>query len=274
LTRSLWYYQSRRDDTEVIDKLEQLAEKYSRKGIDTYFKLIRREGIHWGRNRVLRVYRLMKLSLRRKGKKRIPARIKVPLQAKEGLNTGWSLDFMSDALVNGRRIRVLNIIDEYSREALAVHADYSMPSSSVITQMKILEENRGLPGRIRVDNGTEFTSFEFTEWCKSKNIEITFIQPGRPMQNAYIERFNKTYRGDILDAYLFENLEQVRILSDEWMHSYNNEIPHGSLNDLTPGEYAKKAVNSGKPASHKIQSGFTTINSNNNNSKNSKLVLS
>ena len=270
MTRSLWYYQSRRDDTEVIDKLEQLAEKYSRKGIDTYFKLIRREGIHWGRNRVLRVYRLMKLSLRRKGKKRIPARIKVPLKAREGLNTGWSLDFMSDALVNGRRIRVLNIIDEYSREALAVHADYSMPSSSVITQMKILEENRGLPGRIRVDNGTEFTSFEFTEWCKSKNIEITFIQPGRPMQNAYIERFNKTYRGDVLDAYLFENLEQVRILSDEWMFSYNNEIPHGSLNDLTPSEYAR-AVNSEKPF------GFTTINSHNSSNSNlekSKLALS
>jgi putative transposase len=276
LTRSLWYYQSRRDDTEVIDKLEQLAEKYSRKGIDTYFKLIRREGIHWGRNRVLRVYRLMKLSLRRKGKKRIPARIKVPLQAGESLNTGWSLDFMSDALVNGRRIRVLNIIDEYSREALTVHADYSMPSSSVITQMKILEEQRGLPSRIRVDNGTEFTSFEFTEWCKSKNIEITFIQPGRPMQNAYIERFNKTYRGDVLDAYLFENLEQLRILSDEWMFTYNNEIPHGSLNDLTPSEYAR-AVNSGKPTSHKTQSGFTTINSHNSSSnkvEKSKLALS
>jgi putative transposase len=136
--------------------------------------------------------------------------------------------------------------------------------------MKILEENRGLPGRIRVDNGTEFTSFEFTEWCKSKNIEITFIQPGRPMQNAYIERFNKTYWGDVLDAYLFENLEQVRILSDEWMYSYNNEIPHGSLNDLTPSEYAR-AVNSGKPF------GFTTINSHNSSNSNlekSKLALS
>ena len=184
---------------------------------------------------------------------------------------------MSDALVSGRRIRVLNIIDEYSREALTVHADYSIPSSTVINQMKILEQQRGLPSTIRVDNGPEFTSFEFTEWCSSKNITITYIQPGRPMQNAYIERFNKTYRGDILDAYLFESLEQVRILSDEWMISYNNEIPHGSLNDLTPNEYAMKAVNSGKPASHKTQSGFTTINSPNSSSsssKKSKLILS
>src|SRR6202035_1266837 len=168
----------------------------------------------WGRNRVLRVYRLMKLSFRRKGKKRIPARLKVPLTATEGLNTGWSMDFMSDALLNGRRIRVLNIIDEYSREALTVHSDYSIPASSVINQLNILEEHRDLPSRIRVDNGPEFTSFEFTGWCSSKNIQITYIQPGRPMQNAYIERFNKTYRGDILDAYLFENLEQLRMLSD------------------------------------------------------------
>jgi putative transposase len=192
----------------------------------------------------------------------------------ENLNAGWSMDFMSDALVNGRRIRVLNIMDEYSREALAVHADYSIPTSTVINQMKILEEQRGLPSRVRVDNGPEFTSFEFTEWCSSKNIMITYIQPGRPTQNAYIERFNKTYRCDILDAYLFENLEQVRILSDEWMLSYNNEIPHGYLNDLTPNEFATKAVNSGKPAVHKTQVGFTTINSHSNSSRKSKLVLS
>ncbi|MDP4213284.1 MAG: integrase core domain-containing protein, partial [Bacteroidota bacterium] len=219
---------------------------------------------------------LMKLSFRRKGKKRLPASIKTPLTPMEGLNKGWSIDFMSDALVDGRRIRVLDIIDEYSREALTVYPDYSMPSSSVINQMRILEKQRGLPSRIRVDNGPEFTSFEFTEWCSSTNIEITFIQPGRPMQNAFIERFNKTYRGDILDAYLFENLEEVRILTDEWMFSYNNEIPHGSLHDLTPVEYAR-AINSGKPATLKTQAGFTTINSNNrssNSRKKSKLALS
>jgi putative transposase len=250
----------------VIEKLQQLAEKYSGKGLDTYYKIIRREGIHWGRNRVLRVYRLLKLSFRRKGKKRLPARLKVPLTVAEGLNTGWTMDFMSDALANGRKVRVLNIMDEYSREALTVHPDYSIPSLGVINQLKILEGQRKLPGSFRVDNGPEFTCFEFTEWCHSKNIKINYIQPGRPMQNAYIERFNKTYRQDVLDAYLFENLEQLRILSDEWMQIYNTEIPHGSLNDMTPREYAE-AVNSGKPTSHKTPSGFTTINSHNNSSR-------
>jgi putative transposase len=274
LSRSLWYYQTRRDDTEVIDKLKQLAEKYSRKGIDTYYKIIRREGLRWGRNRVLRVYRLMRLGFRRKGKRRLPARLKVPLAITEGLNKVWSMDFMSDALTNGRRTRVLNIIDEYSREALTVHPYYSIPAVSVINQLEILEQHRYLPDSFRLDNGPEFTCLEFTEWCRSKNIKINYIQPGRPMQNAYIERFNKTYREDILDAYLFENLEQLRILSDEWMKTYNNEIPHGSLNDLTPNEYAAKAVNSGKPATLKTQAGFTTINSHNSSSNKSKLVLS
>ena len=210
MSRSLWYYQTRRDDTEVIDKLQQLVDKYPRKGIDTYYKLIRREGFRWGRNRVLRVYRLMKLSFRRKCKKRIPARLKVPLVIAEGLNRGWTMDFMSDALVNGRRVRVLNIMDEYSREALAVYPDYSIPTVSVINQLEILEQHRSLPDSFRLDNGPEFTSFEFTEWCKLKNIKISYIQPGRPMQNAYIERFNKTYRGEVLDAYLFENLEAIK----------------------------------------------------------------
>jgi putative transposase len=274
LPRSLWYYRSIRDDHEVIERLQQLSEKYPRKGFDTYYKIIRREGIHWGRNRVLRIYRLMKLSLRRKGKKRIPARIKTPLTVTGNINANWSMDFMSDALVDGRKIRVLNIMDEYSREALSVYADYSIPSYKVISQMQMLEESRGLPSKLRVDNGPEFTSFEFCEWCSSKNIEITYIQPGRPMQNAYIERFNKTFREDILDAYLFENLEQVRILSEEWMLSYKNEIPHGSLQDQTPYEYASKAVNIGKPPSHKTYVGFTTINSHSNSSRKSKLVLS
>ena len=187
------------------------------------------------------------------------------------------MDFMSDALGDGRRIRILNIIDECSREALTVHADYSIPSAVVITQLEILEQERGLPQMLRVDNGPEFTSYDFTEWCRSKNIHINYIQPGRPMQNAYIERFNKTYRGDILDAYLFENLEQVRLLSDEWIRTYNHEIPHGSLHDQTPHEFATKAVNSGKLPSLKTLPEFTTINSPNNNSSSrnlSKLMLS
>lgn len=174
------------------------------------------------------------------------------------------MDFMSDALIGGRRIRILNVMDDYSREALIVYPDYSIPSISVISQLQLLEQERGLPLMIRVDNGPEFTSFEFTQWCKEKNIDIKFIQPGKPTQNAFIERMNKTYREDILDAYLFENLEQVRILSEEWQWIYNREIPHGSISDMTPYEYRKLAVNSGKLPAHNACAEFTTINSHNN----------
>jgi putative transposase len=263
--RSQWYYKPRRDNTVVIEKLQSLAEKY-RKGFETYFKLIRREGLIWNRKRVLKVYRLLELKFKRRGKKRLPARIKEVLQAGETINSTWSMDFMSDALMNGRRIRVLNVMDDYSREALIVYADYSIPSITVINQLELLGHQRDLPSMIRVDNGPEFTSFEFTQWCTQKNITIKYIQPGKPTQNAYIERLNKTYREDILDAYLFQTLEQIRILSEEWQWIYNREIPHGSINDMTPYEYSKLAVNSGKLPMHKTHAEFTTINSHNNNS--------
>lgn len=191
------------------------------------------------------------------------------------INETWSMDFMSDALSNGRRIRVLNIMDDCSREALTIHADFSIPSIGVISQLEFLEQQRGLPQTLRVDNGPEFTSIEFTEWCRQKQINIKYIQPGRPMQNGFIERFNKTYREDILDAYLFENLEQVRILTDEFLWNYNREIPHGAINDLTPYEFYQVAVNSGKLPSHKTHAEFTTINSHNNsNNRDEKSMIS
>jgi putative transposase len=267
------YYRSKRDDSPVIAQLQDLAERYPSKGIDTYYKFIRRRGLKWGRMRVLRVYRLLKLGMRRKGKKRLPARIKEPLKAPQTVNTQWAMDFMSDALSNGRKFRVLNIMDECSREGLAAYANHSIPAASVIRQLEALERERDLPEGFRLDNGPEWTSFEFTTWCQQKNIHITYVQPGRPMQNGFIERFNKTFREDVLDAYLFENLEQVNLLSEQWLWTYNRELPHGSLHDMTPREYAE-AVNSGKLATRKIQEEFTTINSHNSKEKKSSLELS
>ena len=270
LARSQWYYISKRNDQPVIDKLQELAARHATKGFETYFKLIRREGLIWNRKRVLKVYRLLNLRFKRRGKKRLPARIKEPLAVAKTLNHTWSMDFMSDALSSGRRLRVLNIMDDYSREMLAVHVDYSIPGQAVIQQLAILEQERGLPEIIRVDNGPEFTGFEFAEWCRNKGITVKYIQPGKPMQNAFIERLNKTYREDVLNAYLFDNLEQVRILSDEWLWTYNKELPHGSIGDMTPYEFARLVVNSGKLANAQASDEFTTINnhSSSNNSLN------
>ncbi|WP_323134432.1 IS3 family transposase [Tellurirhabdus rosea] len=238
--RSRWYYQNRKNDQPVIDKLQAYAEAYPTRGFDDYYGKIRNEGLVWNRKRVLRVYRLLKLKHRRRHKRRLPARVKKPLQVPQAANHCWSMDFVADALVSKRKIRVLTIMDDYSREVLAAHADFSLPAQKVVDVLKDIALQRPLPKRIRVDNGAEFIADKFTKWCTDNNIEILYIQPGKPMQNGYIERLNRTFREDVLDAYLFESLEEVRILSDEWMDRYNRLHPHQSLGGLAPATYARQ----------------------------------
>lgn len=244
LSRSMWYYQSRKDDREVIDKLSELAERLPTRGFDEYYERIRQQGYKWNRKRVLRIYRLMKLGLRRKYKKRLPARVRQPLvQPDQYLHT-WSMDFMSDALTDKRKIRIFNVIDDYNREALAIEVGLGFPSERVIRVLDHLSEEIGLPKAIRVDNGPEFTSMNFQNWCKENNIEIKYIQPGSPVQNAFIERFNRYFREDVLDAYWFEDLEQLRVIIERWRTDYNYNHPHKSLGRLTPNQY--KVLNKGK----------------------------
>lgn len=237
LPKSMYYYQSLKDDTIVIDKLKELAEKKPREGQDKYYLRIREEGLKWNYKRIRRVYLMLGLHHRRRMKKRIPARVKMPLNQQENKNQMWSMDFMSDALQNQRKFRVLNIIDDFNRQALWIEAAFSMPSAFVINALeKVIEEN-GKPKKIRVDNGPEFCSREFSEWCESKEITIQYTQPGKPMQNGYIERFNRTYRQDILDACLFKDLQQVTELTEEWLDDYNNHRPHESLGGIPPIKY-------------------------------------
>jgi putative transposase len=221
-----------------VVKLQQYAELYPTRGFDDYFGKIRNEGFVWNRKRVLRVYRSLQMKLRRKCKKRLPARVKEPLAEPLQINHTWSLDFMSDALSNGRRIRIFKAIDDASRESLAAHADYSISAEKVITVLQRVAAQRGLPQQMRVDNGPEFISKAFISWCSQNNIIIKYIQPGKPMQNAYIERLNRLFREDVLNAYLFDSLEQVRVLADKWMNEYNSLHPHKSLNGKTPSQTA------------------------------------
>jgi len=236
--RSLWYYQSKKDDTEVVIKLQQYAELYPTRGFEDYFGKVRNEGFVWNRKRVLRVYRSLQMKLRRKCKKRLPARVKEPLNKPVQVNDTWSLDFMSDALTSGKRIRIFKAMDDGSRESLAAFADYSICAEKVVMLLAQIVIERGLPRQIRVDNGPEFLSKTFVQWCTQKNIIIKYIQPGKPMQNAYIERLNRLFREDVLNAYLFESLEQVRILADKWKDEYNTLHPHKSLNGRTPQQAA------------------------------------
>ena len=205
-----------------------------------YYGRIRNEGLKWNRKRVLRVYRMMQLNLRRKRKRRLPARTKEWLQQPTGINHTWSMDFMSDSLIYGRRFRVLNIMDDYNREALAIEPDFSLPAERVIQTLEEVIFWRGKPMEIRVDNGPEFISNALLQWAEENKIRIKHIQPGKPTQNAYIERFNRFFREDILDAYLFNNLNQVRQLAAEWIDDYNEYHPHKSLNGKSPLEYMKE----------------------------------
>jgi putative transposase len=238
----MYYYKSVRDDSVVIDKLTVLAAKKPMEGQDKYYARIRNEGLIWNKKRVRRIYLLMGLNHKRKHKKRIPARIKQPLLVPGALNEVWSMDFMSDAMENSRKFRTLNIIDDHNREALWLEASFSFPSRLVIQALENVIAEKGQPKIIRTDNGPEFISGEFQKWCASKGIKQQFTQPGKPMQNGYIERFNRSFRMDILDAYIFNNLPQVNILAENWMEEYNNERPHEALGQLPPLKYKNREL--------------------------------
>ena len=238
--RSVYYYTSRRDDSQVIAALQQHVEKHYTHGFPKTFAYLRKAGLPWNHKRVYRVYKELKLNLRRKGKRRLPARVKQPIHQPTAINQSWSIDFMQDRLMSGRAFRTFNALDDYNREILAIEIDTSLTASRVIRTLEQVIEYRGKPQQIRMDNGPEFISHQFELWCREKQIRLQYIQPGKPMQNALIERFNGTYRRDILDAYLFDELWQVKQLTTEWMEEYNQRRPHDALNNLTPHEYLLK----------------------------------
>jgi putative transposase len=185
------------------------------------------------------------MAKRKKVKRRITNPKKQPLLQPIRMNLTWSMDFMQDTLENGRKFRVLNIIDDFNRESLTINISYSFPSEKVIEILEEVIEWRGKPESIRTENGTEFIAHAFTNFCIRKNIEHIKIQKGKPTQNSYIERFNRSYREDVLDAYIFEDLNQARIATELFMEDYNNEHPHESLGDKSPIEFLN-AVNCGK----------------------------
>jgi putative transposase len=178
------------------------------------------------------------LNLPRRGKRRLPERVREPLEVPLCANHTWSADFMADALWSGRRFRTFNVNDDYNRESLRIEIDTSLPSQRVIRALDELVEVRGAPQRLRLDNGPEFISAALKQWAKDRGIELVHIQPGKPTQNAYIERFNKTYRTEVLDCYVFSSLNEVRRMTEDWRHRYNHERPHRALGGLPPVPYA------------------------------------
>ncbi len=229
-------------DQPVIDALEDVVSARPRWGFWKCFDRLRLTGHTWNHKRVHRVYCALRLNLPRRTRRRLPARVVHPLGAPALLNQTWALDFMTDTLYDGRRFRTLNILDEGNREGLAIDAGMSLPSVRVISVLEDLVALYGAPKALRVDNGPELTSIALTRWCAQQHIAIHYIQPGKPQQNAYTERFNRSYRTEVLDAYVFTSLADVRELTATWLVSYNTERPHDSLGRVPPLHFLPRAT--------------------------------
>lgn len=221
----------------MIEAIQDIVEEFPGWGFRKIHKTLRRRGHLWNHKRVHRVYCKLRLNKRRKGKRRLPTRNPQPLMVPEMANHCWSVDFMSDTLYDGHRFRTFNVLDDFNREILAIEVDLNLPAPRVIRVLDRIAMVRGYPHKLRCDNGPELVSVALAGWAEDNRVHLDFIKPGKPTQNSYVERFNRTYRDEILDLYLFSSLSQVRNLTRDWIRKYNEERPHDALGDLTPLEY-------------------------------------
>lgn len=254
LSRST-YYRPERDwryaDAAVINAIKEVLEKSPQAGFWKCVGRIKFKGYPFNHKRIYRVYCLMGLNLRRRTKRKLPLREPQPLEVKNEVNYQWALDFTHDTLYCGKRFRTLNVLDEATRECLAIEVDTSLPAARVIRVLEQLESERGrLPAQIRVDNGPELISNKLTDWCHERDIELAYIEAGKPQQNAFIERFNGSFRREFLNAYLFESINQVRDMAWFWRLDYNEERTHESLGNLPPAIYRTKLENSSLEVCH------------------------
>lgn len=230
-----------RNEEPVQQALRALSGRHPGWGFWKLHHRLRKNGLVINHKRTLRIYRALALNLPRRLKKRVPACVKQPLAVPAAANRCWSLDFTSDVLTDGRRFRTLNVLDDYNRELLGVEIDFSLPAARVVQVLTRLVECHGRPQQLRTDNGPEFISARLSEWCEAQGVSLHWIQPGKPTQNAYIKRFNGSFRRELLDAHLFRSLAHVQQLVDEWMLDYNTQRPHQTLNFMTPLEFKQVA---------------------------------
>jgi len=234
---SSYRYESKGTDEPLRTKLVELAREKPRYGSPRLHVLLQREGWEVNHKRVERVYREAGLALRRKKRKHC-VRMGRPLVERTAANQEWALDFVHDAVECGRTIRVLSVVDAYTRECLALEVDTSFASRRVTRVLEGIIAERGLPQTIRCDNGPELTSRHFLAWCIERQIELVHIQPGKPMQNGFIESFNGRMRDELLNETLFFDLDDARAKIAVWVADYNLRRPHSSLKYLTPAAYA------------------------------------
>ena len=223
-----------------MEALNGVVAQHPRWGFWMCSHRLRLLGQEWNHKRVYRVYKAMKLNLPRRAKQRLPQRVQHPMAVAARANAEWAMDFMADTLDQGRRFRTLNILDEGGREALAIVIDTSIPGTRVVRTLDRLVQWRGKPDATRVDNGPEYLSQVLIAWCQEQGVTLHSIQPGKPNQNAYIERFNRTFRHEVLDAYVFSSLREVREITRHWITAYNEDRPHHSLGSIPPAMFRRQ----------------------------------
>ncbi len=223
------------ENADIADWLLRLTHNQRNWGFGLCYLFLRNvKGFLWNHKRIYRIYRELELNLRIKPKKRIVREKPEPLAVPETFNTCWSMDFMHDSLGDGRAYRLFNVIDDFNREGLCIDVDFSLPAARVIRALEQIIEWRGKPKAIRCDNGPEYISHELKAWAEEQDIELLHIQPGKPQQNAYVERYNRTVRYDWLGQYLFGKLEEVQNFATQWLWTYNHERPNMGLGGITP----------------------------------------
>ena len=239
---SVRYRGQRADDAMVRARLRELAAIRRRFGYRRLLVMMRREGLVMNHKKFRRLYREERLQVRRRSGRKRALGTRAPLTIPQGANQRWSLDFLSDAFADGRRFRILAVVDDFTRECLALAADTSLPGLRVVRELDVIIAWRGRPAMCVSDNGTELTGMAVLRFSQERQIEWHYIAPGKPTQNAFIESFNARLRDELLNETLFTSLAQVRAVLAAWKDDYNNARPHSALGNLTPTEYANCSV--------------------------------
>jgi len=247
ISESCYRYEHKLSDenAEIADWLVGLAKSPTTRcwGFGLCFLYLRNvKGFGWNHKRVYRIYRELELNLRIKPKKRLVREVPDPLSVPQRPNEVWSMDFMADQLADGRSFRTLNVLDDFNREGLAIEVDISLPALRVIRTLERIIEWRGRPMAIRVDNGPEYISAALQVWAQRQGIALIYIQPGKPQQNAYIERYNRTVRTEWLGQYIWNTIEEVRQHATRWLWTYNNQRPNMGIGGITPAMKLKQAA--------------------------------
>jgi putative transposase len=245
ISRSLYRYRSRRADSAPLRaRIEEIAAIKRRYGYRRVYLRLRREGWPDNRKRVYRLYREAGLAVRRRKRKRIGAFERRPLPKPTTANVSWSMDFVADGLIDGRRLRCLSLVDDCTRECLVIEVDTSITGLRVQAVLDRLADSRGLPASITVDNGPEFDGTVLDQWAYRSGVRLSFIRPGKPNENAYIESFNGKFRDECLNEHWFISLAHARSVIEAWRIEYNTERPHSSLGNRTPEEFAADQLRS------------------------------